>query len=507
MKLSSRILAGILLPVALLVAATVYQLRLIQHLERENRQLVSIHLSARQLALSLHRDVSRLDEFTRKFFVLRDPGYAGEMTRLRNEILRKLGQLDALDLTLPEVVELQRFRSLWQRYSVQAHTAEQSVLEGVRIEAKERVAVQEALAAIEDQLTRIDGALQRAVEAQIQHSAQNAIRAREISLLTALISTILAVAAALLIARPVTHALRRLTAGTHAMAAGNFQHRVPIEGAPELANLARDFNTMAARIGELDQLKRDFVSSISHDLKAPLASMQETTRLLLEETSGPLNERQKRLLQLNLQSNDRLSGMIRDLLDLATLEAEAMPYELAPHDMVDLVNQAADEASGLGSADGIVIEFQPPKEPLPVQVDARWVTRALWNLLSNAVQFSPESGSVEVSAVAVADPNALAEERPQAIDGLSFPLALISVRDHGPGIPPPEREAIFQRFARSESGRRRGRGTGLGLAITRQVVRQHHGAIWVETAPGGGSLFQLAIPLTPEHSELESSSL
>jgi signal transduction histidine kinase len=495
MKLSSRILAGILLPVALLVAATIYQLRLIQHLERENRQLVDVHLNARQLALSLHRDIARLDEFTRKFFVLKDPGYAGEMTRLRNEVLQRLGRLESLDLTPAESMELGRFRARWQRYSSRAHIAEQTLLEGGRVAISERVGLQEALGAAEDQLNRIDQALQAAVRAQIAQSARNASRARQISLLTALVSGLLAVLAALFIARSVIHSLRRLQTGTHAMAAGNFDHRVPIEGPAELASLARDFNTMAARIGELDELKSDFVSSVSHDLKAPLASMQETTRLMLEGSPGALNERQRRLLELSLQCNDRLSSMISDLLDLASLEAEAMQYDLAPHDLVDLVNQAVDEAAALGAADDIGIRFHPPAEPLAIMADAQWVTRALWNLLSNAVHFSPESTTIETSAVGLHSRQGLLGRHPEAPANVPLPAVVVSVRDHGPGISSEERETIFERFARSDGGRRRGQGTGLGLAITRQIVRQHGGEIWVETATGGGSLFVLALPL------------
>lgn len=507
MRLSSRILAGILLPVALLVAAAIYQLRLIQHLERENRQLVNVHLNARQLALSLHRDTARLDEFTRKFFVLKDPGYAGEMTRLRNEVLQILGRLESLDLTPAEMRELQRFRVQWQDYSASAHVAEQTLLDGGRVPISERVALQEALGATEDQLSRIDQALQIAVQAQIAQSARNALRARHISLLTALVSGLLAVLAALVITRSVLHSLRRLKAGTHAMAAGNFHHRVPTEGPAELASLARDFNAMAARIGELDQLKSDFVSSVSHDLKAPLASMQETTRLMLEGSPGPLTERQEHLLQLALQCNDRLSSMIADLLDLATLEAEAMTYDLAPHDMVDLVNQAVDEAAALGAADGIGIRFHPPAEPLPIMADARWVTRALWNLLSNAVHFSPESATIETAAAGLLSRHDLLEQHPEAPENVPLPAVVVSVRDHGPGIDDAERETIFERFSRSDGGRRRGRGTGLGLAITRQIVRQHDGEIWVETPAGGGSLFALALPLQQAPPELGSEPL
>src|SRR5690606_27667655 len=105
----------------------------------------------------------------------------------------------------------------------------------------------------------------------------------------------------------------------------------------------RDFNVMTRRLGELDQMKKDFLSKVSHDLKTPLASIIETTRALLEEVPGPLTERQHRLLQLNHQSGERLSAMIAQILELSALEAGALGFETDRTDIAALTRRAIEE--------------------------------------------------------------------------------------------------------------------------------------------------------------------
>src|SRR5690606_9687504 len=111
-----------------------------------------------------------------------------------------------------------------------------------------------------------------------------------------------------------------LKAGTRAVARGDFDHRLPPGASREFAQVARDFNTMTRRLGELDSAQRDFVSKVSHDLKTPLASMRETANILLDEVPGPLTDPQRRLLRLHEESGERLAGMIAKLLSMSSLE-------------------------------------------------------------------------------------------------------------------------------------------------------------------------------------------
>ena len=149
-----------------------------------------------------------------------------------------------------------------------------------------------------------------------------------------------------LIYRSISNPLANLTEGTRAIAEGKFYYRLDTSRNDEFSQLARDFNTMTRRLNDLDELKKDFVSHVSHELKAPLASMRETLQLLLEQIPGPLTDKQKRMLELNLQSEHRLTAMISNLLDLSRIEAGVMEYEIKSQDVIPLVQNAIAEIEG-----------------------------------------------------------------------------------------------------------------------------------------------------------------
>src|SRR6185295_14786427 len=125
--------------------------------------------------------------------------------------------------------------------------------------------------------------------------------------------------------RSILRPLDALARGTREVAAGRFHARIDASTGDEFARVARDFNSMTERLGELDRLKKDFVAKVSHDLKTPLSSMQETNRALLDHMAGPLSDKQRRLLELNAESGQRLSAMLGKLLDLSRAEAGLRP--------------------------------------------------------------------------------------------------------------------------------------------------------------------------------------
>lgn len=495
MRLFVRILLGMLLPVVLLTAAAVYQLRLIRSLQQENRELVNISLQARRLALDADNKLVSLDRTTATFIVRRgDPDYIGQLRLGRQEITERIEALGELQLTAVERARLRGVESAWEQYVELAAEIEAQMLDQGRADPDAVLMQREVFSQARDELLRLDQAIRHAIDARLRASSARVDRGRKVSAITAIVSLLVALVTAILIADGLSRGLRRLARGAHQFAAGNFAFRVPAQGTSELRELAHDFNWMAERLGELDRLKSDFVSSVSHDLKAPLASMQETTRLLLEGTPGGLSDRQRRLLRLNLQCSDRLSAMIADLLDLARLEAGVMKFESERIDLRELAEQAISELSALGEAASVEIDSHFPSTPLWVDVDHPWIVRALWNLLSNAVRYSPVNSRIDVAALLATNRDELLRHCPRAPAHATPPTVLLTVRDRGPGIPDEERSLIFERFYRAPTARRDGRGTGLGLAISRQVVRLHGGEVWFEPAPGSGSLFAISLP-------------
>ncbi|HET7774807.1 MAG TPA: PAS domain S-box protein, partial [Azospira sp.] len=226
---------------------------------------------------------------------------------------------------------------------------------------------------------------------------------------------------------------------------------------------------------ELDELKTQFFANISHELRTPLTLILGPTAKHLEDAR--LDPGLRRDLEMVERNARMLYRHVSDLLDVAKLEAGRMVMRYAQADLARLTRIIASHFDAL--AEGRRIRYTASTPPaMPAQVDVEKYQRILLNLLSNAFKFVADGGTIQV--------------RLAAVDG----RALIQVQDDGPGIPEEMRDKVFEPFRQVEgsTGRHHG-GTGLGLAIVRELVLLHSGSITLGTAPGGGALFTLALPL------------
>jgi len=495
MKLVTKVALGFALLLGLAVVTGWHLLRVLDRLHQDNVQLSEVSFRVADLTREIRANLDVLGEFSEKYLALGgDREYFARLEQYRAEVGADMARLRRLEVTAREARELQTLARLWQSYLEEVPPRERQILDAAgsgpgwgsgvdpdrladRASALSRLLAQH-LGRLDGQLATLLETSRNAMEARVEASAADARRAVWAARGAAVLGLLAAIAVAVGIVLSVRRPLAQLTRGTRTVAAGDFSHRVPVEGSPELAALAEDFNAMAARLGELDQLKQDFVAGVSHDLRAPLASIDETNRLLLEELAGPLEPRQRRMLELNLQATERLSAMIADLLDQRRLESGAIEYEVAHHDARELVEGAVAEAEWLARDKDLRLDVElpdlpePPAGRLTVEGDRSLLLQALRNLITNAVKFTPESGRLGVRL------------RPQDPTGL-----LVEVWDTGPGVPAALRTRIFERFHRGDPDGKGRQGTGLGLAIARTIVEGHGGEIWVEGGADGGSRF------------------
>lgn len=240
--------------------------------------------------------------------------------------------------------------------------------------------------------------------------------------------------------------------------------------------------TIAARsFEEADRLKGEFVSTVSHELRTPLTIIKGYSDLLATEQTGPLSETQQKFIAGIQRNTTRLTELVNDLLDIARLESG--PPEMAREkvDLCQIVGDACAEYERAGAAAErcVAVRFGDGEESaaLFVEGDAARLRQVVNNLLSNAVKYSPAGETVTAECAVVGRE------------------VVVSVRDHGPGIPPAAQVQLFQKFYRVDSSLTRlVGGTGLGLAIAKAIVEQHHGRIWVESEHGVGSTFRFALP-------------
>jgi PAS domain S-box-containing protein len=232
------------------------------------------------------------------------------------------------------------------------------------------------------------------------------------------------------------------------------------------------------RLNDVDRAKTDFVSTVSHELRTPITSVLGYTAMLQRGSGGPLTDRQAKLLSRVESNGVRLQLLIEDLLTLSRIEAGTFALRVEPVDLRELVLRCADATETARQDRSIGFGVEPGDELLLVSGDADQLDRAVVNLLTNAIKFTPDGGDVRV--------------RLGASDG----SAVLVVEDTGIGIPEADQHRLFERFFRSSTAYRRAiPGTGLGLSIVRTIVRGHGGTVEVTSREDEGSRFEVRLPL------------
>jgi signal transduction histidine kinase len=225
----------------------------------------------------------------------------------------------------------------------------------------------------------------------------------------------------------------------------------------------------------LARLQSDFVAAVSHEFRSPLTSMSHLAEMLADGRLQTEPDRQ-RSYEILIGESERLRGLVEGLLDFSRFESGKMALTLVPSDMREIVRSTVADFQARVAGDGYRIELDEPGCEVTALADADAVRRALWNLLDNAVKYSPECRSVWVELACSAD------------------RVSIAVKDKGLGVPATEQREIFDRFVRgAEPTSKRIKGTGIGLAVVRDILTAHGGEVDVWSEAGQGSRFTLIL--------------
>ena len=280
------------------------------------------------------------------------------------------------------------------------------------------------------------------------------------------IAIILVYIVSLRLSRP----LKQINNAARIIAGGDFRKRLNIKSNDEIGELAGTFNLMAVALQNLEEMRRGFIANVSHELRTPMTSIRGFIEGILDGTIPP--DRQEYYLSIVRDETNRLNRLANDLLDLAKMEAGEVTLNLKPFDINELVRRCIIKLETLLLSKNIFVEADFEEEGMFVNADADAIERVLYNLVHNAIKFTPENGRIKITTKAQKD------------------KVLVSIKDNGTGIEKDELDMIWERFYKTDKSRSRDKtGTGLGLAIVKNIINEHGQKIWVESEPGKGTEF------------------
>lgn len=275
-----------------------------------------------------------------------------------------------------------------------------------------------------------------------------------------------------MIVRPIT----TLTEATKKIADGNYNIQLNVSRKDEIGNLARHFSMMAQSLEQLEAMRQEFVSNVSHEIQSPLASIQGFSQTLRTE---PLTgEEREQYLSIIENESRRLSSLSKQLLMLASLDKEEITLEQRELDVADQIKKVLWMMEWNWRDKDLAIELDLP--PTWITADAKLLHQVWINLLSNAIKFTKPGGAIAVS---------IDKDGPEGIE--------VQVRDSGVGIPGEDLPHIFDRFYKADKSRSRegkASGSGLGLSVVKKIVDLHGGRISVKSEPGAGTEFRVRLP-------------
>jgi signal transduction histidine kinase len=277
--------------------------------------------------------------------------------------------------------------------------------------------------------------------------------------------------------------LQRIGSRLTGIASGDFSRHVDVPNRDELGVLAANVNRMNDELRRLykelettSAHKSEFLANMSHELRTPLNAIIGFTQVLQQRLFGEVNEKQEEYLEDVHSSANHLLELINDVLDLSKVEAGQVELELAPFSLQESLERGVVMVRERAVKNGVRLSLESDPDVGVVEADERRIRQVVFNLLANAVKFTPAGGSVDV--------------RSARLDGEVH----VSVADTGPGIASEDQLRIFEEFQQTDVGAEQREGTGLGLALSKKLVELHGGRIWVESEVGKGSTFTFSLP-------------
>ena len=279
---------------------------------------------------------------------------------------------------------------------------------------------------------------------------------------------------AFLVARHQTKPVHEIERAVRAFSRGELSRRVELNCGGEVEQLGHEINRMAEQLEHMEDSRRSFVANVSHELRSPMTSMKGYVQAMLDGVIS--DEDRPKYLQVVLDETNRLTDLVRDLLDLSRLESGKFPMDLAPFDANEMMRRILIRFEQRIEAKGIDVDMQFAADPCFAMGDVNRITQVVSNFVDNAVKFMPDSSGV------------LTLRTRREGGHVRF-----EVQDNGPGVDAADQPHVFDRFYKADKAHTAGMGTGLGLSICRSILQQHKCGIEMRSRPGE-TVFSFSLP-------------
>jgi two-component system sensor histidine kinase GlrK len=454
---------GFALVLAPLVLAFVYSAFHVERLAKQAREAVDQAAEAARESRLLIEQVTSMERLARQYAILGDAGLFADYGTIRARFKRTTSALSLLPLDERQLEDLNRVIDSEQRMFEK--------LGGVPLGVDERTAIVQGFVELGAASRRVLDESNSLIEREVERMSETAAIARK-ALLAQLFATLpLGIAVAGVITYLIARPIRQLDTAIRHLGEAEYGRGIVVDGPADLRYLGERLEWLRQRLAELEEQKTLFLRHVSHELKTPLTALREGTALLADGAMGPLNAPQKEIVGILSRSAAELATLIDRLLDYQRAMASLSSLELRPADLAEIAHRAVDPHRLAAASRGVRIRLDAKSAPL--LGDAEKLRIVVDNLVSNAIRFTPEGGTVSVST------------RREGEAGV------IEVQDTGPGVRPEDRERVFDWFFKSPTA---AGGSGFGLAIARELAAAHGGRLELMPAAERGARFRVLVP-------------
>ncbi len=483
MKLSifTRLIISYLAIILLIICLGVYAVLSLNYVNQSMDYIISVDGVTIRLTTELSDTLLTQLELEKKYFVLNDRDFYEHFGKSEESFLKVYNQLEKTVDTPKKRTLVKETKDAYIFYC--SLFRKQALLplrkwdkKGYKIYQGKR---EELIAEIDQKLKEIVMMADADREIRTQATRAKSIQVIRVTIITLAVAFLMVIFISVLNTRSISHPILLLKEKTKEVAKGKYPQPLHIASPPEIGDLTSAFATMIERLRELDDMKIDFISHISHKLRTPLTAIQEASGMLLDGVFSDAPEREYELYSIIKEECKRLIDEVNRILDLSRMEAGMMDYNFETSDITPIIRKTVLKLTPLAQKKGIDFEMKL-RDKLPlVRMDPERITQVVEELLGNALKFTAKGGTITISAL---------------ISKQSMLQVLVA--DTGCGIPEEALERVFDKFKRIERGRAAERGTGLGLSLAKHIIIVHGGQIWAGSEPGKGSTFSFTLPLS-----------